>query len=131
MGLWVDGIPIVPPNGGASRALLGVDLQKMKAPQQMLWVAVVREVLALDDELPDMLNDNHARSKELAEELCLRQPGTDATFRSVLDVPSDGQEVGEPVDSIVDDVGLVGAIVVVARHVGGSRYRRGGRGRCC
>ncbi len=49
MGLWVNGTPITPPNGDTSRVLLGVDLQKMKAPQQMLGVAVVREVLALDN----------------------------------------------------------------------------------
>ncbi len=91
---------------------------KMKAPQQMLWAAIVREVvLALDDELPDKLNDHHARSEELAEEPCLRQPRTDAMFCSVLDVLGNGQEVREPVDSIVYDVGLVGAIVVIVCHV--------------
>ena len=97
----------------------------------MLWAAVVREMLALDDELPDKLNDHHACSEELAEEQCLHQPGTDATFCSILDVPGDGQEVREPVDSIVDDVGLVGAIVVVVCHVCSRQYRWGGRGRYC
>ncbi len=129
MGLWVDGTPIGHPNSGAYRALLGVYLQKMKAPQQMLWAAVVGEVLALDNELPDKLKDHHTRSEELAEEPCLRQPGTNVTFCSVLVVPGDGQEVREPVDSIVGDVGLVGAIVVIVCHVCGGRYRWGGRGR--
>ncbi len=57
----------------------------------MLMAAVVGEVIALDDELSKKLNDPHARSKELAEEPCLRRPRTDATFRSVLDVPGNGQ----------------------------------------
>jgi hypothetical protein len=57
----------------------------------MLGAAVVGEVIALDDELPKKLNDPHARSKELAEKPCLCRPGTDATFRSVLDVPGAGK----------------------------------------
>jgi hypothetical protein len=71
----------------------------MKAPQQMLWAAIIGLVLALDDELPDKLNNHHARFEELTEEPCLRRPGTDTTFRSVLDALGDGWEVGEPVEA--------------------------------
>ncbi len=62
----------------------------------MLGAAIVGEVIALDEELPKKLKlkDPHVRSKELPEEPCLRQPGTDATFRSVLDVPDNSREVG-------------------------------------
>ncbi len=94
----------------------------------MLGAAVVGEVIALDDELPKKLNDPHARSKELAEEPCLRRPGTDATFFSVMDVPGDGREVRHLVDNVVDDVNhtLVGVVMVVVRHAGGGG--NGGRG---
>ncbi len=87
----------------------------------MLGAAVVGEVIALDNELPKKLNDPHARSKELAEEPFLRRPGTDATFRSVLDVPGYGREVGQLVDNVVNDVNhtLVGVVMVGVRHAGG------------
>jgi hypothetical protein len=87
----------------------------------MLRAAVVGEVFALDNELPKKLNNPHAHSKELAEEPCLRQPGTDATFRSVLDVPGDGREVGQLIDNVVNDVNhtLVGVVMVVVHHAGG------------
>ncbi len=52
----------------------------------MLWAAVFGEVLALDDELPNELNDQQARSEELSEQPHLRRPSTDATLRPVLDV---------------------------------------------
>ncbi len=84
VGHWVDGTSIVPANGDTSRALLGVDLQKIKAPRQLLGATVVGEVLTLEDELPNKLNDPHAHSEELAEEPCLRRPRTNAMFRSVL-----------------------------------------------
>ncbi len=72
----------------------------------------VGEVISLDNELPKKLNIPHARSKELAEEPCLRQPGTDAAFCLVLDVPGDGREVRQLVDNVVDDVNhtLVGVV---------------------
>jgi hypothetical protein len=91
-------------------------------------VAVVREVIALDDELPKKLSDPHAHSKELAEEPCLRRPGTNVMFCSVLDVPSDGREVRQLIDNIVNNVNhtLVGVVMVVVRHAGGSG--NGGRG---
>jgi hypothetical protein len=94
----------------------------------MLGAAVIGEVIALDNELPKKLNGPQARSKELAEEPCLSRPGTDATFRSVLDVPGDGREVGQLVDNVVDDVNhtLVGVVMVVVRHAGGGG--NGGRG---
>ncbi len=94
----------------------------------MLGAAVVGEVIALDDELSKKLNDPHARSKELAEEPCRRRPGTDATFRSVLDVPGDGREVGQLVDNVVNNVNhtLIGVVMVVVRHAGGGG--NGGRG---
>jgi hypothetical protein len=90
--------------------------------------AIVREVIALDDELPKKLNDPHACSKELAEEPCLRQPGTVAMFCLVLDVPGDGREVGQLVDNVVNNVNhtLVGVVMVVVRHAGGGG--NGGRG---
>ena len=99
----------------------------------MLGAAIVGEVIALDDELPKKLNDPHACSKELAEEPCLRRPGTDATFRSVLDVPGDGQEVEQLIDNVVNDMNhtLVGVVMVVVRHAGGSgNGGRGTRGVC-
>jgi hypothetical protein len=94
----------------------------------MLGAAVVGEVIALDNELPKKLNDPHARSKELAEEPCHRRPGTKATFRSVLDVPGDGREVGQLVDNVVNEVNhtLVGVVMVIVRHAGGGG--NGGRG---
>jgi hypothetical protein len=94
----------------------------------MLGAAVVGKVIALDDELPKKLNDPHARSKELAEEPCLRRPGTDATFCLVLDVPGYGREVGQLVDNVVDNVNhtLVRVVMVVVRHAGGGG--NGGRG---
>ena len=94
----------------------------------MLGAAVVREVIALDDELPKKLNDPHARSKELAEEPCLRRPGTDATLCSVLDVPGNGREVGHLIDNVANNVNhtLVGVVMVVVRHAGGGG--NGGRG---
>ncbi len=94
----------------------------------MLRAAVVGEVIALDDELPKKLNNPHACSKELVEEPCLRQPGTDATFCLVLDVLGDGREVGQPVDNVANNVNhtLVGVVMVIVRHAGGSG--NGGRG---
>ncbi len=94
----------------------------------MLGAAVVREVIALDDELPKKLNDPHVCSKELAEEPCLRRPGTDTMFGLVLDVPGNGREVGQLVDNVVDDVNhtLVGVVMVVVHHAGGGG--NGGRG---
>ncbi len=99
----------------------------------MLGAAVVGEVIALDDELPKKLNDPHARSKEIAEEPCLRRPGTDATFRSVLDVPGDGREVGQLVDKVVDYVNhtLIGVVMVVVRHAGGGGNGGQGMGGGC
>ena len=78
-------------------------------------------MIALDNELPKKLNN-------LAEELCLRQPVTDATFCLVLDVPDNGQEVGQLLYNVIDDVNrtLVGVIMVVVCHAGGSG--NGGRG---
>jgi hypothetical protein len=94
----------------------------------MLGAAVVGEVIALDDELAKKLNDPHARSKELAEEPCLRRPGTNETFHLVLDVPGDGREVEQLNDNVVDIVNhtLIGVVMVVVRHVGGGG--NGGRG---
>jgi hypothetical protein len=94
----------------------------------MLGADIVGEVISLDDELPKKLNDPHARSKELAEEPCLRRPGTDATFCSVLDAPGDGREVGQLVDNVIDNVNhtLVGVVMVVVHHAGGGE--NGGRG---
>ncbi len=94
----------------------------------MLGAAVVGEVIALDNELPKRLNDPHACSKELVEEPCLRRPGTDATFCSVLDVPGNGREVGQLVDNVVNNVNhnLIGVVMVVVRHAGGGG--NGGRG---
>jgi hypothetical protein len=94
----------------------------------MLGVAVVGEVIALDDELPKKLNDPHACSKELAEEPCLHRPRTNAKFCSVLDIPGDGREVRQLIDNVVDDVNhtLVGVVMVVVRHAGGGG--NGGRG---
>jgi hypothetical protein len=99
----------------------------------MLGAAVVGEVIALDDELPKKLNNPHARSKELAEEPCCHRPGTNATFRLVLDVPDDGREVGQLVDNVVNDVNhtLIGVVMVVVRHAGGGgNGGRGTRGGC-
>ncbi len=94
----------------------------------MLGAAVVGEVIALENELPKKLNDPHAHSKELTEEPCLRRPGPDAMFRSVLDVPGNGREVWQLVDNVVNDVNhtLVGVVMVVVRHAGGGG--NGGRG---
>ncbi len=99
----------------------------------MFGAAVVGEMIARDDELPKKLNSPHARSKELGEEPCLRRPGTDATFRSVLDVPGDGREVGQLVDNVVDDVNhtLVGVVMVVIHHAGGGGNGGGGIGGGC
>ena len=49
---WVDGTSLGSANGGASRALLWVYLQKMETPHKMLGASVVGEVIALDDEIP-------------------------------------------------------------------------------
>jgi hypothetical protein len=99
----------------------------------MLRAAIVGEVIALDDELPKKLNNPHACSKELAEEPCLRQPGTNVTFCLVLDVPGDGREVGQLVDNIDDDVNhtLVGVVMVVVRHAGGVENGGWGMGGGC
>jgi hypothetical protein len=70
----------------------------------MLGEAIVRDMIALDNELPKKLNNPHACSKELAEEPCLRRPLTNATFRLVLDVLGDGREVGQLVDNVVNNV---------------------------
>ncbi len=98
----------------------------------MLGAAVIGEVIALDNELPKKLNDPHAHSKELAEELCLRQPGTDATFCSVLYVMCKNREVGQLVDNVVDDVNhtFVVVVMVVVHHAGddGNGGRRTGGG---
>ncbi len=94
----------------------------------MLGAAIIREVIALDDELPKKLNNPHTGSKELVEVPCLHRPGTDATFCSVLDVPGNGQEVGQLVDNVIDNVNhtLIGFVMVVVRHAGGGG--NGGRG---
>ncbi len=73
VGLWIDGTSLGSANGGASRALLQIYLQKMNAPpHQMIGAIVIGEVIFLNDELPNKLNGPHARSEELAEEPCLR-----------------------------------------------------------
>ena len=83
----------------------------------------------MEDELPKKFKDPRARSEKLAEEPCLRRARTDTMFRSVLYVPGNGEEVGQRlVDNVVDDVGLIWAVVVVFCQVGGARYRRGGGG---
>ncbi len=94
----------------------------------MLGAAIVGEVIALDNELPKKLNDPHAHSKELMEEPYLRQPGTDATFCLVLDVPGNGREVRQLVDNVVNDMNhtLIGVVMVVVHHAGGGG--NGGRG---
>jgi hypothetical protein len=94
----------------------------------MLGAAPVGEMIALEDELPKKLKDPHAHSKELAEEPCLHQPGTNATFCLVLDVPGDGWEVRQLIDNVVNNVNhtLVGVVMVVVRHAGGGG--NGGRG---
>ncbi len=99
----------------------------------MLGAAVVGEVIALEDELPKNLNDPHTCSKELAEEPCLHQPETNATFCSILDVPGDGREVGQLVDNFANDMNhtLIGVVMVVVRHAGGGgNGGRGMRGGC-
>ncbi len=94
----------------------------------MLGAAIIGEVIALDDELPKKLNNPHPRSKELADEPCLHQPRTNATFCLVLDVLGNGREVGQLVDNVVNDVNhiLVGVVMVVVHHAGGGG--NGGRG---
>jgi hypothetical protein len=94
----------------------------------MLGAVVVGEVIALDNELPKELNNPHAHSKELTEEPCLRQPGTNAMFCSVLDVPDNGQEVGQLVENVINNVKhtLVGVVMVIVCHAGGGG--NGGRG---
>jgi hypothetical protein len=99
----------------------------------MLRAAVVGEVIALDDELPKKLNDPHACPKELEEKPCLRRPRTDATFRSVLDVPGDGREVGQLVDNVIDNVNhtLIVVVMVIVCYAGGSGNGGWGMGGGC
>ncbi len=92
----------------------------------MLWAAVLGEVLALDDELPNKLNDQQARSEELSEQPHLRQPSTDATLRPVLDVPGDGPEVGHwLVADALNDVD--GGGMSIKWRAGGGGGEEGGR----
>ena len=85
------------------------------------------EVLALDDELPNELNDQEARSEELTEQPHLGRPSTDATTRPVLDDPGDGPEVGQRlVADALDDVDGGGVVLVVVHQMAGGGRRRGG-----
>ncbi len=96
----------------------------------MLWAAVLGEVLALDDELPNELNDQEARSEELTEQPHLGRPSTDATTRPVLDDPGDGPEVGQRlVADALDDVDGGGDVLVVVHRMAGGAGMTGRRGR--
>jgi hypothetical protein len=121
VGPWVDGTSLGSANVEASQALLGVYLQKMKVPQQMLGPAVVEEESVLNDEPPKKLNNPHTCSEELAEEPCLRHPGTGAISCLVLDVPGDSREVGKLVDNVRDNVEhtVIEVVMVVLSHAGG------------
>jgi|LakMenEpi03Aug12_release.lakeMendotaPanAssembly.Ray.scaffolds.fasta_scaffold433337_1 hypothetical protein len=71
MGLCVDGA-VGCADDRAPRALLGVYLEKVERPEQMLWASTPGSELVTDDELPDELDDSFACSEELAKEPGLR-----------------------------------------------------------
>ncbi len=83
MGLSVDGA-IGCADGRAPRALLGVYLQEVERPEQVLWASTPWSELITNDELPDDLDHSLACSKELTKEPSLGyQPVPTATWRAV------------------------------------------------
>jgi hypothetical protein len=92
----------------------------------VLRAPVLGEVLALDDELPNELNDQQARSEELTEQPHLRRPRTDVTLRPVLDNPGDGPEVGQRlIADAFDDVDGGVVVVAVVHQMGGGGEEEG------
>ncbi len=83
MGLSVDGA-IGRANGHAPRALLGVYLQEVERPEQVLGASTPWSELITNDELPDDLDHSLACSKELVKEPSLgRRPAPTAMWRAV------------------------------------------------
>ncbi len=72
MGIWVDGTGRRA-GDHATQAMLGVYLQKVQHPEQVLRVPPPWLELVANNELPKDLDNPHACSKELTEEPCLRQ----------------------------------------------------------
>jgi hypothetical protein len=73
-------------NDQATRALLGVYLEEVLHPEQVLQAPPPWLELVANNKLPKDLDNPHACSKELAEEPCLRQLQPNLTRHLVLEV---------------------------------------------
>lgn len=97
----------------------------------MLWTALLGEEVVLDEEPPELVDDEQARPEELAEVPRLGRRGSDGLGRPVLDVPGSGLKVRCASVVVLVVIAVVVAAVVLDYRCGhgeGSRGSGAGRG---
>ena len=134
MGLRVDGA-VGRADDRAPRALLGVRLQEVERPKQMLWAPTLGEKRISGKERPEILDNADACPKELAEEPSFGGDRAKTARRPILDLATEIQEIGHlAVFPPNDDVWMELNVVCRSRHGKEWIERMGGDGEgvvCC